>query len=346
MVVIGSLWLLVCSVWTGFLRRQSYRILCAGMVLNAVLVASLGFVQQLTGATRIFWVYQPSNVYFVASFIYRNHAGAYFNLMVALAAGMTLRHFVRMRRRLESPIQTVLFAFGTVLLAVMVVFSYSRMAIVLLLVLTVLLAGLMAIRLRRNRGMGRHRRRLTGPILAGLGMLLACLISLRSEILWKRFASLIDDPTASLQDRALVRRASEDMLADHWFFGWGAGCFRYGFPIYAQHYPTIYRVGPGLLRYWEHAHDDLLEFPIEYGAIGMIPILVMVACAGIALARRKIWRHPLPLCAVFGCVLVLVHAWLDFVFQCPAVLLSWSILLVAAVRFADLEPSTDRHVSL
>lgn len=334
LVVMASLWLLLCSMWMGLLRRQSYRWLFGGLVANGVLLALLGFLQQLSGTTRIFWRYAPSNDQFVSSFIYRNHAGAYFNLITALAAGMTLRHYLRARRRMESPFLTVLFGFAAGCLGVMVVFTYSRMAIALLFVLALLVCGLLAAGHLRG---GRSRRDLLAPGLAFMAIIGLGLISLRSDIVWRRFALLVNDPSATLSNRVLARRAGEDMLRSRWLFGWGAGCFRYGFPLFAQHYPTIYYAPPHNLMYWEHVHDDLLEFPIEYGLIGMLPITASLGCAAAELARRRFWRHSLPLCAVFGCILVLGHAWLDFVFQCPAVLLTWAALLGGAVRLAELE---------
>jgi O-antigen ligase len=127
------------------------------------------------------------------------------------------------------------------------------------------------------------------------------------------------------------------MLQDRWLFGWGAGCFRYGFPLYAQKYPTIYKSENNNLRFWEHAHDDLLEFPIEFGVVGLIPLFIALGCAGWQLTRRRFWRNGVSLALVLVCTLVACHSWVDFVFQNPAVLLTWCVLLLAAVRWLELD---------
>jgi O-antigen ligase len=134
------------------------------------------------------------------------------------------------------------------------------------------------------------------------------------------------------------------MLSDRWLFGWGAGCFRYGFPIYAQHYPAIYTDPDGSRKYWEHAHDDLLEIPIELGAAGLLPIAIASCIGLVSLFRRRFWQNPLSFCIVAGCTLTVAHAWLDFVFQCPAVLLTWAVLLLAGARWAEIDISAARRV--
>jgi O-antigen ligase len=145
---------------------------------------------------------------------------------------------------------------------------------------------------------------------------------------------------ASAEIRAVVRKATADMLCDHWILGWGAGCFRYGFPLYAQKYPEIYYSGNSNKKFWEHAHDDLLEFPVEFGVVGLLPFAVLLASAGIQLVRRKFWNNAVALLLTLGCLLVLAHAWVDFVFQNPAVLLTWSIILITAVRWTELDNRT------
>jgi hypothetical protein len=342
LTIFGSLWLLLCSVWSGFRRRRSWRMLFGVLVGNAFLVALLGFLQQLTGAKRIFWSYLPSNDYFSASFIYRNHAGAYFNLMAALAGGLAWWHYRRSQRRLEGPGPAVAFAFSALWIGAMVIFSNSRAATGLLLAFASLLGASIAVRQFRRRDSERGWREF-----AVIGLALAVFFGIAFAALstgrvWERFAQLGADPGASLRSRALVRRAAGEMRRDRWILGWGAGCFRYGFPLYAQKYPEIYYSGPHNLKYWEHAHDDLLEYPVELGAAGLLPPAVILAWSAARLLRLRFWRHPVPFCAVLGCLLTLAHAWVDFVFQNPAVLLSWGVLLAGSIRWAELEPAAVR----
>jgi O-Antigen ligase len=342
----ASLWLTTCSVWVGFRRRQSYRILFTVLVANGSLLALLGILQQLASAKKIFWSYLPANDSFIASFVYRNHAGCYFNLLTSLAAGMAWWHFDRERRRLERTGRAAVFTFMAVFMGIMALFSYSRMAEVLLLLFTAIVAAVLTSRLVRRREGAVTGTHLLPTAIAVAAFLIIGVVTLRSDKMWGRFSGLVHDPIASVSDRAEVRRASEEMLGDHWLLGWGAGAFRYAFPLYAQKFPAIYFSSQGQVRYWEHAHDDLLEFTIELGAIGCLPLLFMLGYFAVQLLRRNFWGNGLSLCAVLGCALVLLHAWVDFVFQNPAVLLTWGVMLTGALRWAELDSLPGRRLVL
>ena len=162
------------------------------------------------------------------------------------------------------------------------------------------------------------------------------LYSLNVEKVVQRFEGMIEDPVASAADRTAAHTAAAEMLAARPVLGWGAGCFRYGFPDFARHHPEIYYAGT-TRRFWEHAHNDILEYPIEFGIVGLTPIVAGLAWLVWQLLRHRAWTNPLALPAAVGTGLTLVHAWGDFVFQNPAVLLTWAVLLLAAGRWAELD---------
>lgn len=337
LVIFGSLWLLVCSVWVGFSRRQSYRVLFTVLTGNAFLLVLLGGLQQLSSTQRIFWSYLPSNGRFCASFIYPNHAGAYFNLMVALAAGLALWHWRRARHALSTPGPARIFTVFAASAGLIVIFSYSKMSIVLLLAFTALLGGALAWRLSQRKGPIWKQSEFLPLAVVLAGFLGFSLISVQSEKVWERFSELLADPAHANRDRAEVRHAAGEMLRDHWLFGWGAGCFRYVFPLYAQKYPFIYTSPRGERKFWEHAHDDLLEFPVEYGIAGLLPVTTVLGLGAWQLVRRRFWRNSISLCLGLAGVLLLVHAWVDFVFQNPSVLLTSAVLFAGALRWTELD---------
>lgn len=343
LLVLVSLWLLVCSVHTGFTRRQSFRILFAVLSINGALLTLLGVAEKMTVATKIYWRYAPSSEEVTSSFIYRNHAGAYFNLVVAVTVGLAGWHYRRYLRRLEGPARTILFSFLSGFVSLMVIFSQSRAATgVLFLFALASAVGYLLHFLSQQAG----RRSRQGMIV--LGSALACctivgLISLRSDVVRSRFEQLAHSPSATSQERAIAQRAGADMLRGNWIFGWGAGCFRYGFPIYQQRYPDIYQWSNGTHKYWEHVHDDLLETPIELGVVGSLPLVIATAWAIAALWRRRAWKNFLSYGLLTACGLALLHACVDFIFQCPAVLLTWAVLLVGASRWSQLDPTIPRQ---
>ena len=139
LAVFGSLWLLACSVAIGFQRRKSYLALFIILAGNAALLALLGVLQRLSATQQIFWFYEPSNHLFISSFIYPNHGGPYFNLMVALSAGLALRAFGRTQQGVHQPARAAFFVFCAVSAGMTVVLSYSRMSVALLIAFMALL---------------------------------------------------------------------------------------------------------------------------------------------------------------------------------------------------------------
>ena len=134
LVIYGSAWLTACSLWVGFTRRRSLRIFFCILATNAFFLALLGIAQRGLHADKIFWFWEPPAAYFVSSFIYKNHAGAYFDLLFSLCLGLAATYHERSRRRLDKSSPSGLFAFFGITRALIVIFSYSRAATILLLV--------------------------------------------------------------------------------------------------------------------------------------------------------------------------------------------------------------------
>jgi len=346
LTVFSTLLLLVSSIWVGFTRRKSYYALGSLLATNAGLLALVGLAQRLDGTKQIFWSYVPSNASFIASFIYPNHAGPYFYLMAALAVGLAWWHNQRARKRLDHPGAAAAYIFVAACCCSLVVLSSSRMSILLLLAFILAVAGRLGWRMFKRTGPVRQR-----PEWLHLSLILAVLLglggmTLRTEKVHQRFAAFVADPATASRERTLTRQATGDMFRDHWFFGWGAGCFRYGFPKYTKKYPAIHYWSHGPRSTWEHAHNDLLEFPVELGVAGLLPLSGILGYSAWQLCRRRFWNNVVPLSLVLGCALVVVHAWVDFVFQNPAVLLTWSVLLAAALRWTVLDQPSRRRKSI
>jgi O-antigen ligase len=345
LTVFGSLALLVTSVWFGFSRRKSYHALFSLLATNACVLSVFGLVQRLSGTDRIFGSYLPSNRMFVASFIYPNHAGCYFNLMAGLAVGLAWWHHQRASKTLESPgaaTAVMLFAVGC---GSAVIVSYSRMSIALLMVFSSIIGCTLLLRLLQRNGPIHHRKESVPVILMLVAILCIGFATLNSERIKERFARISLTPGAIDLDRTLARRAAGEMFSDHWLLGWGAGCFRYGFPKYTKKYPAIHFSAEGNRRSWEHAHNDPIEFLSELGILGALPLIYILFYAAWQLWRRRFWRNVLSLSLVSGGVLTLLHGWVDFVFQNPAVLLTWGVLLAGVLRWTELDQPGGRQTS-
>lgn len=337
LLVHASLWLTLCAVWIGFMRRLTFRLLFTFLVANGVLLALLGLAQQLTHAKGIFWLVPSSNISFVATFIYRNHAGAYLNLMLALAAGLAWWHYSRSNRRFEKSSPAGVFTFGAVIIGVMVLFTLSRGSAITLLGFA-LATGVAFFWSQFRQPVHQHNRLVTLGLLVLLGGFVGVgLYSLKAENIWHRFEDMLVDPVASARDRTEARAAATEMFAARPAFGWGAGCFRFGFPPYISRHPEVYYAGTEQRKLWEHAHNDLLEYPIEFGIAGSVILAAGLGWLAWQLLRRRFWANPLALPTALGLALTVVHAYGDFVFQTPAILLTWAVVLLAIGRWAELD---------
>jgi len=308
-------------------------------MVNATALALLGFVQRLSGTNRIFWSYLPSNDWFIASFIYPNHAGAYFCLMTAVGAGLAWRTLARTPRGPLRIGTTVALATSAGACAATVVATHSRASTGSLLLLAAILAVGMSGHFRapsRSRSRNPLPLRFFLPALLGIIVLTLAIPQTRS-----RLVDLMSNPRQQLRDRALAYTASAEMLADRWLTGWGAGCFRHVFPLYVQNHPDIYLSAHAVNKRWEHAHSDLLQTPIELGLLGTAGMIAILVLTGASLIRKRFWVHRVPFALVSGCALVLVHSAVDFLFQNPAVLFTWSVVLTIATRWCQDERHPD-----
>ena len=134
-------------------------------------------------------------------------------------------------------------------------------------------------------------------------------------------------------DRLPAARATLAMAADYPLLGAGAGSFRSVFPAYK---------GDALGNaYFEHAHNDYLEFLAEGGLVGLGLFVAAIACAlgpAFAQARRRNSRAARAMaggCGA-GAVSLLVHGLYDFNLQIPANATVFMVVLALCVAAASM----------
>ena len=137
----------------------------------------------------------------------------------------------------------------------------------------------------------------------------------------------------------LARAATWEMARDNLVTGWGAGSFRHYFPVYQRHYPEIYDVPwhPQAKMRWEYAHNDYVQLLAELGLAGAGILLAMLACGARHLWRQRVWRQPHLLFILLALLVTTAHAWVDFQFHNPAILVLWCATAALAGRWAEFE---------
>jgi len=337
-IIYADAWLLVCSIWVGVTRRRSLRILLGVLMGNAALLWVLLDYQRLTGNERIPWPLTDwTRQALTASFIYSNHAGAFFALVAFTAVALATWHFDHGARLLLKSTPAGVFALATLFLVAAVIFTFSRGATLTVGLALAIFAVWFVLRLRLRPTP--DRRSLAGMAVVLVVFLVFILNAVRyldfshvNERFDRMATQQLND--ANLRSRMLAHEAAAGMLGDHWLRGVGAGGFRYLFPGYVRRYPEIYKNG-GL--FWEHAHCDWLEIPIELGLWGDLLLLGGAGWWAWFFSRHGALWHPAAMPLLFGCLQTVVHAAFDFPFQCPAILGTWCAMVTMAGKWVEID---------
>jgi len=343
LLVYGTAWLVTCALWVGITRRVAIQRLFTVIVANAVLLSIIGILQRVTDAKYILWGLKDANTAggFFATIIYKNHAGAYLNLALMLCVGLLYWHFVRAERRFERSSPAPIFAFGAVVLGLGVLLSFSRAGTVLMLAFILLSFIGFVIRCTLTEGEGRSPW-VTTLLCVGFSVFIGIgAYFLKTDQSFDRLGKLIQDgkTDSSVSSRYLARAATWEMAKDNLLTGWGAGSFRHYFPVYQRHYPAIYDIPgqPKAKMRWEFAHNDYVQVVAELGLIGVTLLLAMVGAAVTHLRRQKVYLRPHLLFMILALVITAAHAWVDFQFHNPAILLLWCASAAMIGRWAEFE---------
>ncbi len=341
LVILGIPFLTVCAIWCGITRRESVFFLLILLVLNGVVLSLLGFAQILTGADKIFWTIEHSARHTVASFIYRNHAAAYFNLMVGLSGALALYYFHEGRLMLRRSDPSGIFLFFSVVILAVVGLSLSRAGTVMG---TITLLSLFCVFLFYTLVQTTTK---TNKLIAVFIMTLVVAFGgyLVSQVDYDRLIERFDQ-ISELDDRPWevrwsATKATAEMFSDNWLYGTGAGSFRWLFPAYQDWESDSAAFGPD--RLWQYAHNDLLQFPTELGVVGMSLIFLCLGYFGWQLLARRTVRNPLAFFILFTLAITILHNAVDFNFQNPAILTTWATMLALVTILVRMERVSERR---
>lgn len=338
LVVLSSAYLTLLTLCLFIARTRLLRLLLAVVLFNGLILTGVGFLQILQPAEKVLWMRETKSQ-FLASFIYRNHGAAYFNLLLAAAVGFYL--FLRERywkdigrRKVDaSPI----FFFLGLTIFTLVVFSQSRAGAAVAVGL-----GILAFLFSFGHGLVWHRLKETLG-LTFLYLLLFAVFTGTFVYIWgwdritERFARMIDEQgQVEWSVRKQGYMATLEIFQAKPVWGWGAGSFEYVFPAYQEQYPEILVRGRTRL-IWEYAHSDPLQLLAEYGSVGAALFLALFLCWAWGFFRNKGYRRVLPLWCAIGAFGALAHSHVDFVFYNPAVFITTVVLFALSYRHAALD---------
>jgi putative inorganic carbon (hco3(-)) transporter len=136
-------------------------------------------------------------------------------------------------------------------------------------------------------------------------------------------AQRLESTSVQTENRDEVVRDSMILLEDNVVVGTGLGTYYTAYPPYQQ---------DDVRAYYDHAHNDYLQFAIELGLAGFLPLaLLVLASAGMAITamfnRQNRLAKGVAFAASMGILSLLIHSIVDFNLQMPANALLFVLVL-------------------
>lgn len=347
LMIFGSAFLTLWTILLFVERPKSIRFLIGLLTMNGVALGILTFAQLFTGAEAIFWKFPSASDNIYSSFVYRNHATAYLNLLLALSTGFYFFFRERAwktndRAADKSPI----FFFTSTILFTTVLFSESRGGVIVAAI--IFLVAIFYTLIQAWKWNRLREGSVISSVLLGLLILFASVFTMviGPERIVERFKLFAEEQGGgSVRARMMASQATAEIFHDNWLWGRGAGSFEYAFPEYQKNYPEIHfhetRRGKTYM-IWDYAHNDWIQYPAEYGIAGMGLFLAGFIAWLAGLYRHRALRQPIAVWATIGVFLTLAHGIGDFVLQNPAVLITVAAAIGLSLRSSALESGRRR----
>jgi O-antigen ligase len=328
--------------------RKPRSILLRGLIVLGVFEAAYGIVQYLAGWQKIF-TYEKRYGLQEASgtYINRNHfvgllelilpfvvASAFYSFQVWSSRGRGTRERGDSTERTSAAYQTLFYSFLIVVMMVALIFSLSRMGVVVAAFTVVLISALAQLKVRRSAW------------LLGVVVFLACVVGYGLWIglspLLVRFETMSDPGYLRVEGRMAIWSDALRLIRDYPLVGTGLGTFAQAFPRYQTVFVNS-RVA--------HAHNDYLEFASDTGLVGaallFLPIFYLLGRLVLSfLDDPHRYRRAVTLGCIGSIVALLLHSAADFNLQIPANALIFAVILGIAYRVSCLDRRSEAGIKV
>lgn len=306
-------------------RVERLRTLIMVLVISGTFQAAYGAFMVMSGTEYL--LFSPKEFYrgvATGTFVNRNHLAGYLELCLAMGIGLLLadlrltpaRNF---REGLRNFLNTLLSpkAQLRLLLAVMViglVMTRSRMGNTSFFVSLTVMALVYFAATRAFTRAG---------VLLFASLLLVDVLIVGNFFGFEEVVDRLQSTSALTEERPIVAADTLKMIKDYPFTGIGAGAYHAVYPGYQS-----MEVGG----YYDHAHNDYLEFAAELG-IPMTLLLGLAVLASIVTAIKTMSTRRNPLArgvaagAFMGLLSLLIHAAVDFNFYIPSNAATFMVVL-------------------
>lgn len=328
--------LLFLLIISTFHTRQRLILLLSVLIISGTFQAFYGAYMSLSGSKSILASigFGHSRVT-SGTFVNRNHLAGYLEMTLACGIGLLLALRDGKPFRWISVLELLMGAKARLRLALVVmvialVMTNSRMGNT---AFFVSLIGVGALFILRNR---EHRVR-NSMILISLILIDMLVISqyfglerLKERVVNTHFQNVVVEGEVVQQANVIrldINAYILPLAMEKPLVGEGAGSFEAVFPEYA---------GEDVRSHFDHAHNDYMQFIIEYGLIGSLPLLAFALLA-LWRALQALWRRESLFCsgigfgAAMGIISIGIHSAVDFNLQIPANAATFTVLCAIAV---------------
>lgn len=317
---------LMWGMWAGITRRKTALILLWALIISGTAMAMVAILQDLAEADKVLWTLKSANQYFWGSFFYRNQGAGYLNLILVAIGVLYFYHAKKTEEAAQSGGPHFLLFIFFALVVASVGLALSRGGIIFAAILAVgfisavvLQALISSLRIRSSIAVS-----LVVAVILSVGAL-SMIKEIDVEAIQTRFGDVgLTIDNADQDVRALSSKATYLMAQDRALMGWGAGSFRYIFPIYQKEIPEIFygRYHPknGWIgrRVYHYAHNDILQFWAEYGAIGCGLLLLTFASLIFPVVKNTFHFPLFTFHLIVGVAIITTHAFMEFILNSPA----------------------------
>ncbi|TKB44657.1 O-antigen ligase family protein [Thalassotalea mangrovi] len=340
---------LACLIFWHIDSLLKLRQLLAVMILAGLLQAVYGTYSLFTDPEFSWFFSTKTNENATGSFVYRNHFANFIVLTASLVLGWLLAMILKSARNSSRQRFFQQFLSGYVsgkftlrlILACMVialVLSHSRMGnSAFFISLTLTLCVCVFIYRKKNPALKRSIVILLFSVLAIDALILGSWFGI------EKVKQRIENTSLVTESRDNVAIDSIDLVLDFPLTGAGAGAFYTVYPSVQQQ---------GVNGFYDHAHNDYLQFVIEYGVPAsalMAAIVWLSLWYGLqaALYRKRSFIQGVALGSGMAIFAMLIHISVDFNLQSPSNTVYFIIVLCIAwiVRFGLIPASNKQFIT-
>lgn len=322
------------------------------IAVNSTLIALVGLIQLTSDMESILGLFQAVDEgfgLFFGTFLYKNHAAAFLNLGIAASLASFFKSSPRTPKRRSN--LNWLFLILAFLLLTAVIFSRSRFGFLGSLGILIVFISLALTQIRKRSNSSKW----ISAAYIFLAILVVGGVSFLLRFNGPRHLQTLNTQITedfSFKQRQLAYKSEIQMFAKKPIFGWGAGNFRHGFRLF-QNLDDEQKdsINPNLKFrnqnfFWQHAHNDYLEWLIELGVVGTLILFSIPGYFCWVIFKSRRWKEPMHMTLLAGLGSTIVHALIDFPFNNPAVLVTWFALLAITAKSCSgtIKYSANRNV--